>query len=76
MILAINGSPKANGNLHRMVEKIARDTGEDYDLVHLAKLRINPCIGCVKCAKDQRCIQQDDMAPLYEKIVAADAFIV
>jgi multimeric flavodoxin WrbA len=76
MILAINGSPKPNGNLHRMVEKIARDTGEDYELVHLAKLRINPCMGCVKCAKTQRCIQHDDMTPLYEKIVTADALIV
>jgi multimeric flavodoxin WrbA len=76
MILAINGSPKLNGNLHRMVEKIARDTGEDYELVHLAKLKINPCIGCVKCAKTQRCIQHDDMTLLYEKIVAADALIV
>lgn len=76
MILAINGSPKPHGNLHRMVEKIARDTGEEYELVHLAKLRINPCIGCVKCAETHRCIQHDDMASLYEKIVAADALII
>ncbi len=76
MILAINGSPKPNGNLHRMVEKIARDTGRDYELVHLAGLKINPCLGCVKCADTQRCIQRDDMAPLYDKIVRADALIV
>ncbi|MBM4273505.1 MAG: flavodoxin family protein [Deltaproteobacteria bacterium] len=76
MILAINGSPKPQGNLHRMVEKIVRDTGENYELVHLAKLKINPCFGCVKCADTQRCIQKDDMAPLYDKILAADALIV
>ena len=76
MILAVNGSPKPKGNLHRMLEKVARDTGRDYEMVHLAKLDIRPCIGCVKCAKTNRCVQQDDMAPLYDKIVAADALIV
>lgn len=76
MILAINGSPKLNGNLQRMLEKIARDTGEDYELVHLVKLNIHPCIGCVQCAGTRRCIQHDDMASLYDKIVSADALIV
>ena len=76
MILVINGSAKPHGNLHRMVEKVARDTGYDYEMVHLARLNIKPCIGCVKCAETNRCVQRDDMAPLYEKIRAADALIV
>src|SRR5665647_769561 len=76
MILAINGSPKPKGNLYRMLDKVARDTGHDYEMVHLAKLNIRPCIGCVKCADNNRCVQKDDMVPLYDKIVAADALIV
>jgi len=76
MILVINGSPKPHGNLHRMVEKVARDTGHPYEMVRLAKLNIRPCLGCVKCADTNRCVQNDDMAPLYDKIVAADALIV
>jgi NAD(P)H-dependent FMN reductase len=76
MILVINGSPKPKGNLYRMLDKVARDTGHDYEMVHLAKLNIRPCIGCVKCADNNRCVQKDDMAPLYDKIVAADALIV
>ena len=76
MILLINGSPKPHGNLHRMLEKVVRDTGEDYEMIHLARLRINPCAGCVKCADTNRCIQPDDMAPLYDKIATADALVV
>jgi multimeric flavodoxin WrbA len=76
MILAINGSPKPGGNLHRMIEKIAVDTGHEYELVNLSRLSIHPCVGCVKCADTNRCVQKDDMAPLYEKIVDADALIV
>jgi NAD(P)H-dependent FMN reductase len=76
VILLINGSPKPNGNVHRMLEKIAVDTGESYEMVRLSTLKINPCTGCVKCADSNRCVQQDDMAPLYDKIVDADALIV
>jgi multimeric flavodoxin WrbA len=76
MILVINGSPKPHGNLHRMLERIVQDTGVPYELVHLSELRINPCVGCVKCADTNRCIQKDDMAPIYEKIVEADALVV
>jgi putative NADPH-quinone reductase len=76
MILAINGSPKPKGNLYRMLDKVARDTGHDYEMVHLSRLNIRPCLGCVKCADNNRCVQKDDMAPLYDKIVAADALII
>ena len=76
MILAINGSPKPKGNMHRMLDKVARDTGYPYEIVRLAELNIRPCLGCVKCADNNRCVQQDDMAPLYDKIVAANAMIV
>ncbi len=76
MILVINGSPKPHGNLHRMVERVARNTGHDYEIVHLARLQIKPCLGCVKCAATNRCVQRDDMAPLYDKILAAEALVV
>jgi multimeric flavodoxin WrbA len=59
-----------------MVEKIAADTGKEYELIELSKLKINPCLGCVKCAETNRCIQKDDMAPLYDKIVSAEALVL
>lgn len=76
MILLINGSPKPNGNVQRMLEKVAQDIGKDYEMIHLARLKINPCLGCVKCADTNRCVQNDDMAPLYDKIVGADALVL
>jgi NAD(P)H-dependent FMN reductase len=76
MILVVNGSPQPQGNLHRLLEKIAGGTGKPYELVHLADLTIGPCKGCVECAPSNVCVQPDDMAPLYDRIVAADALIV
>lgn len=76
MILLINGSPKPHGNIHRMLEKVAQDSGMGHEVIHLARLKINPCLGCVKCANTNRCIQNDDMTLLYDKVVAADALVL
>jgi multimeric flavodoxin WrbA len=76
MILVVNGSPQPRGNLHRLLENIARSTGKPYELVQLANLTIQPCKGCVDCAPTNVCVQPDDMAPLYDRVLAADALIV
>lgn len=75
-MLLINGSPKPHGNIQRMLEKVAQNSGMSYEMVHLARLKINPCLGCVKCANTNRCIQNDDMTLLYDKVVAADALVL
>ena len=76
MILCINGSPKPNSNLRRMLDAIGKETGLDYTIIDLAKLTIQPCTGCAKCGSTNRCVQKDDMAPLYDKIVDAEALVV
>ena len=76
MILCINGSPKPGSNLRRMLDAIGKETGLDYTIIDLAQLTIQPCTGCAKCGSTNRCVQKDDMAPLYNKIVDADALVV
>jgi len=52
----------------------AKEAGATIDIVHLAKKKINPCIGCFSCyAKTPgKCIYDDDMDQLTEKIKASD----
>lgn len=76
MILGVQGSPKPDSNLRRIVESVARNTQCDYEMIDLAQLNIRPCTGCVKCAKTNRCRQQDDMTLLYDKIVESEALIL
>lgn len=76
MILCINGSPKPDSNLRRMLEAIGNETGLEYTIIDLMKLTIHPCTGCAKCGSTNRCVQKDDMAPLYDKIVNAEALVV
>ena len=76
MILCINGSPKPDSNLRRMLDAIGKETGFDYTIIDLVKLTIQPCTGCAKCGSTNRCVQMDDMAPLYDKIVDAEGLVV
>jgi multimeric flavodoxin WrbA len=76
MILGFNGSPKPNSNLRRIIEMMLTESGKDYRIYDLAQMDIKPCMGCVKCAKNNRCVMKDDMFPLYDEIVESDAIVV
>ena len=76
MLLGFNGSPKPDSNLRRIVEMMLTESGKDYRIYDLAKMDIKPCMGCVKCAKNNRCVMKDDMFPLYDEIVKSDAIVV
>ena len=76
MILGFNGSPKPDSNLRRILDMMLEESGKDYRIYDLAQMDIKPCVGCVKCARTNRCVMQDDMSALYDEIVASDAIVV
>jgi hypothetical protein len=59
-----------------MIEMMLQESGKPYRLYDLAAMNIKPCTGCVKCAKNNRCVLQDDMATLYDEIVQARGIVV
>jgi len=74
-ILGICGSPR-KGNTYYMVEKVVESTGQDYELISLADKNINQCLDCRKCHKTYKCVQEDDMQELYDKIKEADCIVL
>lgn len=76
MLLGFNGSPKPDSNTRRMLEVVLEASGKEYRIYDLAKMNIKPCIGCVKCAKENRCVVKDDMSPLYDEIIASEGIVV
>ena len=76
MLLGFNGSPKSDSNTRKMVEIVLQASGKEYKIYDLAKMNIRPCIGCVKCAQNNRCVVKDDMHPLYDEIVNSDGIVV
>jgi multimeric flavodoxin WrbA len=76
-ILGISGSPRkeSQSGTYKLVETVLENTGMDYELVSLRKKTISGCIACLGCVKDNVCKVEDDLAPLREKIVQADAYV-
>jgi multimeric flavodoxin WrbA len=76
-ILGISGSPRKarQSGVYQLVQTVLENTGVDYEIVSLRGKSISGCIACLGCVKDNVCKVEDDLTPLREKIVAADAFV-
>lgn len=80
-VLAINGSPKGkNGNTEVLLEQFlegCREVGCQSETVYLNSKNINHCTGCFSCwtKTPGKCIYNDDMEELLNKIVAADIMV-
>ena len=77
-ILGISGSPRKNekSSVYKLVQTVLENTGLEYEMVSLRKKAISGCIACLGCVQDNICVVDDDLAPLREKIVEADAFVI
>ncbi|MGN0678813.1 MAG: flavodoxin family protein [Oscillospiraceae bacterium] len=79
-VLVLNGSPKGERSNTLNITKAFLDgfpSGTDVEFATLYQMDIKPCRGCFSCwgkAKG-KCVIQDDMQQLYEKILAADIII-
>jgi len=79
MILGIAGSPRQGGNTELLLDQAlsgARSAGADTEKIVLAKLNIQGCTACGKCADTGRCVIRDDMDLLYSKLREMEAIIV
>ena len=83
-VLILNGSPRKNGNTAYLIGKavegiLCAHPDAEIETVALDSLKISPCRSCDGCRREDRagkyCVVRDDMAPLYDKAVNADAII-
>lgn len=75
-VIGISGSPIKNSNTDRMVQAICQATGQPYEFVKLSKLKVQPCIACLGCKKDNICKVADDFPELAAKVAKANALVV
>lgn len=75
-VLGISGSPRKGSTTDRLVQEVLAGCDCETEFVPLAGLHIRPCIACLGCVEDNVCVLKDDMAPLREKIVEADAYVM
>jgi NAD(P)H-dependent FMN reductase len=78
-ILIINGSPKKNGTVAKLLKAVRDGVGEDHfcESIELYDHPINICTACMKCRETGECILPKDSAHIIgEKIRMADALII
>ena len=78
-VLVILGSPRKKGNSEILTLALlegVRQAGGSPEIIRLGDLKISPCISCGGCDKTGKCVVEDDMTPLYEKIITLDKIIV
>jgi multimeric flavodoxin WrbA len=78
-VLGIHGSPRGGGNTELLLKEFLRgcmDGGAEVEEVFLRELKISPCLEIYACKKTGECPIQDDMKPLYQKLVDADILAV
>ena len=75
-MLGISGSPHRHGNTETLLDAFldgAKDAGGETDKVVLKSMEYAPCQGCNACHKDGVCIIEDDLIPLFDRILTTDA---
>lgn len=79
-VLAINGSPRKNGNVELMLkaaEEVLKGRGVEVETLSLADRDVRPCDACERCYKRRwDCPIEDDGKAVLERMLVADGLLV
>ncbi len=79
-VVAINGSPRTNGNTQLMIDEAIKELEAarvSVERLSLAGREIRPCTGCEKCnTRAWACPIKDDAVEVLRKMAAADGLLI
>jgi multimeric flavodoxin WrbA len=81
-VIAINGSPRKEGNTYHALMGVGRQLQEndiDFEIIHIGNHAIRGCMACGTCAKnkDEKCsITTDPLNGWIQQLKAADGIIL
>ncbi|MCD7949497.1 MAG: flavodoxin family protein [Erysipelotrichaceae bacterium] len=78
-IIVLQGSPNIKGSTNILVEnfrKGAIEAGHEVQRFDLAKMHIQPCLGCIACGYEGPCILKDDNQMIREALLNADMIVL
>ena len=78
-VLLLNGSPHKEGNTAfalQQMQEIFQDNGVETEIIEVGSTLIRGCIGCGSCYKTHRCVFDDLVNEVAEKLDAADGMVV
>lgn len=79
-IVIVNGSYRKNGAtaqlLQEMNQQLSQYADVEVEMVHVADLKLNYCVGCSSCYQTGKCIYNDDIEHLSMKLSVAHGIIL
>lgn len=80
-VIAINGSPKAEGNTYHALKTVADELekqGISTEILHVGNKNIRGCLACGACYqnKNEKCIIEDEVNEIIQKMKSADGIII
>ena len=77
-VVVISSTPRINGNSEILAQEFARgakDAGHSVEVITLRNYNLKYCIGCYACHRTGKCIHDDGMNELSEKLLKADVLV-
>ena len=78
-VLVLLGSPRKNGNSEVICNsfmKGAKEAGHKTEKIFLQGKEILPCRACYACKETRKCIINDDMYEIINKMIQADVIVL
>lgn len=78
-VLLINGSPHEAGSTYTALNEMIKEfnaEGIETELINVGKKNIRGCIACRKCAETGKCVFNDGVNEIAEKLKAADGLVL
>lgn len=78
-VLIISSSPRKNGNSETLAKEFmkgATEAGHNVELIRLNDYKINYCQSCWCCKSQGKCVQNDDLNMIADKLKKADVVLL
>lgn len=78
-VILINGSPHARGCTYTALSEVARgltDHGVETEIIHIGTNDIPGCMGCFGCHKLGKCVIDDVVNEIAEKLNGVDGMVI
>ena len=78
-VLMINGSPHENGTTYRALNEVAKalyNNGVETEIITVGNKPVTGCLACGACSKLGKCVKDDVVNEIIEKLKVADGLVV
>lgn len=78
-VLLLNGSPHIDGCTNRALEEMAsvfEKEGIESEIIHVGNKDIRGCIACGKCGELKKCVFDDEVNKVAEKLKDSDGLVI